>query len=209
MQGQPAASDAPTLRTALTTGKFQAANAAEGPTGCLTTWKRVSPTRPGTTAGRLLDKRAAEVTGYMAIYEVDDLDRRMQVVADAGVRVVWQLDLPDIRGRHLHPADVGGAIVSVDQPVPQGSWRWGGPTWQAHSATSVVTAIAGVHVSAGDPAAMADRWRSIEVAHAVAFQPVGSSTAQGEGIDVVEFVATDRARAGESHHLDGLLLRFV
>jgi catechol 2,3-dioxygenase-like lactoylglutathione lyase family enzyme len=169
----------------------------------------VSPTRPGTTAGRLLDKRAADVTGYMAIYEVDDLDRRMEVVAEAGVRVVWQLDLPDIRGRHLHPGDVGGAIVSLDQPTPQGAWRWGGPGWHAHSHTSTVSAIAGVRVSATDPAAMAARWRSIDVAHSVAFQPVGGSTAQGEGIDVIEFVASDRDRAGEAHHLDGLLVRFV
>lgn len=171
----------------------------------------VSPTRPGTTAGRLLDKRAAEVTGYMAIYEVDDLDRRMATVADAGVRVVWQLDLPDIRGRHLHPGDVGGAIVSIDQPVPQGAWRWGGPTWPslAHAHSSTVSAIAGVRVSADDPAAMAARWRSIDVDHSVAFQPVGASSALGEGIDVVEFVATDRGRAGEEHHLDGLVLRFV
>jgi catechol 2,3-dioxygenase-like lactoylglutathione lyase family enzyme len=169
----------------------------------------VSPTRPGTTAGRLLDKRAAEVTGYMAIHEVDDLDRRMAVVHEAGVRVVWQLDLPDIRGRHLHPADVGGAIVSLDQPVPQGAWRWGGPTWRAHSRTEVVSSIAGVRVSADDPVAMAARWRSIDVAHSVGFGPTGTSTARGEGIDVVEFVATDRSRAGEVHHLDGLELRFV
>ena len=33
----------------------------------------VSPTQPGTTAGRLLDKRNGD-GGYMAIYEVDDLD---------------------------------------------------------------------------------------------------------------------------------------
>ena len=35
----------------------------------------VSPVEDGTTAGRLLDKRSGD-GGYMAIYEVDDLDRR-------------------------------------------------------------------------------------------------------------------------------------
>ena len=102
----------------------------------------VSPTTAGTTAGRLLDKRGGD-GGYMAIFEVDDLDRRVAALDDAGVRVVWRVDLPDIRARHLHPRDVGGAIVSIDQPVPNGSWRWAGP-WRPHAETSVVTAIAGV-----------------------------------------------------------------
>jgi len=63
---------------------------------------------------------------------------------------VWSGDLPDIRGRHLHPADVGGAIVSIDQPVPNGAWRWGGPQWVAHQDNSVVTSIAGVVLGAKD-----------------------------------------------------------
>ena len=37
-----------------------------------------------------------------------------------GVRVVWQLDLPDISGTHLHPADTRGAIVSLDRADPPG-----------------------------------------------------------------------------------------
>jgi len=87
----------------------------------------VSPTEDGTTAGRLLEKRSGD-GGYMAIYEVDDLDRRVEHLQANGVRIVWSGDLPDIRGRHLHPRDVGGALVSIDQPVPNGSWTWGGPT---------------------------------------------------------------------------------
>ena len=43
---------------------------------------------------------------------------------------MWRVDLPDIASRHLHPRDVGGALVSIDQPVPAGAWRWGGP-WTA------------------------------------------------------------------------------
>ena len=81
----------------------------------------VSPTRDGTTAGRLLDRRARDNGngdgGYMAIYEVDDLDARVEHVQAAGVRVVWSIDLPTIRARHLHPRDVGGALVSIDQPA--------------------------------------------------------------------------------------------
>ena len=166
----------------------------------------VSPTQPVTTAGRLLGKRDSAVTGYMAIYEVDDLDRREELVAEHGVRIVWRGDFPVIRGRHLHPADVGGAIVSIDQPTPQGAWLWGGPDWVAHADNSVVTAIAGVVVGANDPEAMARRWAELELAHAVRFRPAG---AHGEGIDEVDLVATDRTRAGETTAVGDVLFRLV
>jgi catechol 2,3-dioxygenase-like lactoylglutathione lyase family enzyme len=168
----------------------------------------VSPTRAGTTAGRLLDKRQLGCTGYMAIYEVDDLDRREAALTGHGVRIVWRGDVHDIRGRHLHPSDVGGALVSIDQPIPNGAWRWGGPSWpaHAHADTSVVTGIAGIHVAANDPVAMRARWSELELAHAVSFHPAGD---HGEGIDALDVVATDRARAGEVHQLDGFEVRFV
>ena len=115
----------------------------------------VSPTREGTTAGRLLERRARDNGngdgGYMAIYEVDDLDARVEHVQAAGVRVVWSVDLPTIRARHLHPRDVGGALVSIDQPARRGEWPWGGPTWRAHDGNGVVTAIAGLTIGAADP----------------------------------------------------------
>lgn len=165
----------------------------------------VAPVQEGTTAGRLLDKRGGD-GGYMAIFEVDDLDRREADLQREGIRIVWRGDLPDIRGRHLHPADVGGAIVSIDQPVPNGSWRWGGPEWIAHQDTSVVTAIAGVVIGAKDPAAMRSRWRAAGVEHSVTFQPAG---VRGEGLDELELVATDRRRAGEEMRLCGVTIRLV
>ena len=67
----------------------------------------VSPTRDGTTAGRLLERRARDDGngdgGYMAIYEVDDLDARVEHVQGAGVRVVWSVDLPTIRAQAPAP----------------------------------------------------------------------------------------------------------
>ncbi len=165
----------------------------------------VAPTQDGTTAGRLLDKRGGD-GGYMAIYEVDDLDAREAALGEADVRIVWRGDLPDIRGRHLHPADVGGAIVSIDQPIPNGAWRWGGPDWVAHRDTSVVTAIAGVVIGATDPASMRARWRTAGVEHSVTFQPAG---VRGEGLDELELVATDRRRAGEEMRICGVTVRLV
>ena len=165
----------------------------------------VSPTREGTTAGRLLSKRGGD-GGYMAIYEVDDLDSREQHLVDHGVRIVWRGDFATIRGRHLHPADVGGALVSVDQPNPNGAWLWGGPDWVPHQHTSVVSAIAGVVVGADDPVAMHARWAELGFDHAVRFQPAGP---RGEGIDELELVASDRTRAGTAFPLCGVLVRLV
>jgi hypothetical protein len=164
----------------------------------------VAPTEDGTTAGRLLDRRGGD-GGYMAIFEVDDLDDRIGLLEKLAIRIVWSVDLPDIRGRHLHPRDIGGAIVSIDQPDPHGSWRWGGP-WTAHDDTSVVTAIAGVTVGATDPAAMHSRWADARVDHAVRFV---AATDRGEGIDGVDLVAADRSRAGETTTVGGVEFRLV
>ena len=62
----------------------------------------VAPTQDGTTAGRLLDRRGGD-GGYMAIFEVDDLEERIGELEKAGIRTVWNIDRPDIRARHLHP----------------------------------------------------------------------------------------------------------
>ena len=165
----------------------------------------VSPTEDGTTAGRLLEKRSGD-GGYMAIYEVDDLDRRVEHLQANGVRIVWSGDLPDIRGRHLHPRDVGGALVSIDQPVPNGSWTWGGPDWIAHQNTAVVSGIAGVTVGATHPDAMQSRWQQLEIDSSVRFVQAGP---RGEGIDGVDLVATDRSRAGEVHSICGTTFTLV
>lgn len=165
----------------------------------------VSPTSEGTTAGRLLDRRGGD-GGYMAIYEVDDLDERVAHLEAHQVRIVWGADLDDIRGRHLHPRDVGGAIVSIDQPRPAGSWRWAGPDWAAHHDTSVVSGIAGVTISADSPADMERRWRELGLATSVRFVRAGD---RGEGLDGIDLVATDRARAGERLDLAGVTVSLV
>jgi hypothetical protein len=165
----------------------------------------VSPQKPDTTAGRLLARRGGD-GGYMALFEVDDLDARVARLAEQRARVVWGIDLPDIRGRHLHPRDVGGAIVSLDEPVPNGSWRWGGPDWRAHADNAVVNGIAGIAIGAADPKAMRARWSELGFAHAVRFQAAGP---RGEGIDELELVATDRERAGETQRIGGVVIRLV
>jgi hypothetical protein len=119
----------------------------------------VSPLKEGTTAGRLIERRGD--SGYMVIFQTDDLDRDRARLGKLGVRVVWDCALDDIRAAHLHPKDIGGAIVSLDQPVPSASWRWGGPEWQRHVRTESVGAIVGAELEARDPEGMARRWGEV------------------------------------------------
>jgi len=169
----------------------------------------LSPIRDGTTVQRLLDKRSG-AGGYMAIFEVDDLDERVEHLSERGARVVWAGDLPDIRGRHLHPADVGGTLVSIDEPVPKGSWRWGGPDWRSRSdellAQAAVTGIAGAVVSAIDPEAMHARWEELGLDQDVTFVSAGP---RGDGLDEVSLVAGDRSRVGERTEIGGVTFTLV
>ncbi len=120
----------------------------------------VAPVQEGTTAGRTLERRGG-AGGYMVMVQCDDLDRRRARLADVGARVVWQGDYPDIRGTHVHPKDIGGAIVSVDEATPWESWRWAGPAWQDHVRTETVTAVRSLTIGAADAKAMAARWAEV------------------------------------------------
>ncbi|MEM9513319.1 MAG: VOC family protein [Actinomycetota bacterium] len=167
----------------------------------------LSPVEDGTTAGRLLDRRGGP-GGYMAIYEVDDLDVRVERLHALGVRIVWQGDFPGIRGRHLHPRDVGGAIVSIDEPQPAGSWRWGGPQWPTmETPDAAVDGITGVVVAATDPERVAARWSELEVDEAVRF--VEGDGARNDGIVGVELRAVDRGAVGEYHDIGGVRFTLV
>jgi hypothetical protein len=119
----------------------------------------VSPTRAGTAAGRLIERRGD--SGYMLILQTDDFERELARFERLGVRRVWAKDLPDIRATHLHPKDIGGAIVSIDQPTPAASWRWGGPDWALQDGRAGQQRVVGVTLGAADPAAMAQRWATV------------------------------------------------
>jgi hypothetical protein len=162
----------------------------------------VSPVADDTAAGRLLDRRNADVTAYMVMFEVDDLDARMASLTEAKVRTVWSGDHPMIRGRHLHPADIGGAIVSLDQTNPPGSWMWGGPTWTAHNNNTVATSIAGYVIAADEPADASTLWSLFGLLHSVRF--VRGNTSE------IELTATDRSNAGRiAVTLDQVIIRLA
>lgn len=167
----------------------------------------VSPVEPVTTAGRYLARRGGD-SGYMAIFQLPDLTEARRRVAEAGIRVIWSADLPDIAGTHLHPKDVPGAIVSLDWADPPQSWHWAGPQWTGGAPEHAGEGLAGVTVEAADPAAAAGRWAealgltavvsggasTVELATArqeLRFVPVTSE--RGEGITEVR-LSTERER---------------
>jgi catechol 2,3-dioxygenase-like lactoylglutathione lyase family enzyme len=122
----------------------------------------VSPSQDGTTAGRLLDKRGGD-GGYMVILQVRDIGEARARVADAKVRVVEQADLQGgtVAMSHLHPRDVGGAILSLDFMHPWERWEWGGPVWREHVRTDTSTGLVGAELQGDDPYAMARRWGEV------------------------------------------------
>jgi hypothetical protein len=119
----------------------------------------VSPVRDDTTAGRLLERRGD--SGYMLILQTDDFAGARARLAQQRVRTVFEAEYPDIRAVHLHPKDIGGAIVSLDQPQPAAAWRWGGPDWRMQPGKRAAQRVLGVMIEAHDPGAMANRWREV------------------------------------------------
>jgi hypothetical protein len=94
----------------------------------------------------------------MAIFQVQDIEAARARAAAAGVRTVNEYNLDNVRISHLHPRDIGGAIVSIDWMNPWEHWEWGGPHWRANARTDVALAIVGCELQANDPEAMAAKW---------------------------------------------------
>ncbi len=182
----------------------------------------VVPKQPGTTAERFLERRAGD-GGYMVIVQADDLDAERARLAETDVRVVFEAKVEGIRGLHLHPKDVGGAILSIDQADPPESWAWAGQDWAYHSRNEVVKDLVAVTLQASDPDAMANRWgvalgrpvahgddgrRSIALADAeIRFVPPEDD--RGDGLISADLVAADRSRAGETIDLCGFRFELV
>jgi hypothetical protein len=151
----------------------------------------VSPVQEGTAAGRYLERHGAD-GGYMVMFDLEDLDAARGRLADAGVRVVWQIDLPDISGTHLHPADMRAAIVSIDGSRPYGSWRWGGPEWTGRMAQGPPGRLVAVTLAVAEPDSAARRWAQV----------LGVAAPESNGVG-----AGERAQAALA--LDGGEVRFT
>jgi hypothetical protein len=157
----------------------------------------VAPLREGTAAGRMLARRGDG--GYMLILQTGDFERERARLAALGVRTVWQAEHADIRAMHLHPKDIGGAIVSIDEPKPAGAWRWGGPGWRVADGPRGAQRVLGVTLEAADPAAMAARWAEVLGLAPPVAAGAGIRLALDEGaLDFIEAGARGEGIAGFS-----------
>lgn len=181
----------------------------------------VAPKKADTTAGRFLDRRGGD-GGYMVLLQTDDLVTHKARIDDAGIRIVHDGTMEQgeetIRGIHLHPKDVGGAILSVDQANPPESWLWAGPDWAYHSLDGVATAIVAIDIQAQDPEAMAQRWadaigvpatKGVITLDDALIRFVEDSDGRGDGMTAADLRASDPDRAGETLTICGFDFRLI
>ena len=91
----------------------------------------VSPIRDDAPAGRFLD-RAGGDAGYMVIVQTTDPLDEVRARADAlNIRIVFTAEGEGVTGLHLHPADTGGTLLSIDRCDDEHAWPWAGPAWDA------------------------------------------------------------------------------
>lgn len=126
----------------------------------------LAPIRPGTTAGRYLERRGGP-TGYMLILDTDDITAQRLRLTMTGMRIVEDLTV-DLHGQqatalHLHPRDTGGCLLSIDRhgpnPALMGSYAWAGPDWQRTCRRDL--AITGAVLAADNPADLVSRWGAV------------------------------------------------
>jgi len=167
----------------------------------------VCPIQEGTTAGRYLERRKGD-GGYMALFQTDDIEVERKRMADLDVNIVWETDGDEAKAVHLHPRDVGGAIVSLDVMKPVESWKWAGPGWEERTRTDVTAKIVGVEVQSTDPKKLANRWAEVLNSNADAdgsgfrialdngtyARVVAARDDRGDGISGVDIAATDKAQ---------------
>jgi hypothetical protein len=124
----------------------------------------VAPTRPGTAAGRHLDRRGGD-GGYMVILQADRHDEWRRHIDELGVRVAFAHDSEQYHLMQLHPGATGGSFLEIDEQVGgddlDGPWEPAGPQWQRARHTSVVDAVVAAELESHAPGELAERWAQI------------------------------------------------
>lgn len=205
----------------LGVGKFGLENALIPINGNLI--EVVAPTQEGTTAGRYLERRGGD-GGYMIILQCADAIAERERITAAGIRNVWDNDTEIVNATHFHPADVPGAILSIDTMFPGSNyhreasfWKWSGPDWQEYIKTDVSQAITAIEIQADDPAAVAQIWGKV-LDRPVAMGARGREVAldnntlrfvdlrddRGTGISAIDILPQNRRRIQEAAEARGL-----
>ncbi|MGE0761599.1 MAG: VOC family protein, partial [Pirellulaceae bacterium] len=172
----------------------------------------VAPEKPGTSAGRYLDRRNGD-GGYMVILQVPDAIKERERVTALGVRAVEQKNLPEYRYTHFHPSDTASVLLSIDSVVPPPDadaalfWPPASGDWVKHRRDDVTSGLAGVEIQFSDPATAASLWGRILArpvttdggTHRIAVDGgeirfVGIADGRGPGVSAYDVVTKDKAR---------------
>src|SRR3954463_4934568 len=156
----------------------------------------VSPIRADTAVGRHLERCDGD-SGYMLMFEVADATATRDRLERLGVRIVWDTTHPDIVDLHLHPKDVGGALVALDITDPVGSWRWGGGAWTATAPTPPPGGVRGMTVAVAEPGKVARRWAEVVGLD----EPRDAALGLADGRQQIRFTGSDASgeRLGAGH----------
>ena len=124
----------------------------------------VSPTQPGTAAGRFLERHGGRY-GYMLIMDCDDPERRQAHAESLGVRIANVIRHGDYLGVQLHPKDTGAAMLEFNRTAggadPMGPYAPAGPNWQAAIRTGVARSLLAAEIESPDAQRFAARWGEI------------------------------------------------
>ena len=181
----------------------------------------VSPVKEETTAGRYLERRKGN-GGYMVIVQTDDLTSEKARVEGEGINIVWNANREEegihAQAIHLHPRDVGGAILSIDSMTPPNAWLWASSSWEKNVRTEVCNYLNGVHIQSKEPESMMRSWARALGEEAVYEDNqfkillegsrvvfVEDTDGRGEGIEAFEINVNDKEKVLKSAKSKGLI----
>jgi hypothetical protein len=170
-------------------------------------------------------RKVGGASGWVLSTQVPSLAGVRERAAGHGVRIAVETSTLGHDIIQLHPLDVGGVLLELDEFLPRGAWFWddlpAARTAQA-GRTAKIDNIVAVDIAADDPAALAALWATLigidpPVATAdgaaisfssrtIRFVPA----AIRHGIVAVDVHATDREHGpGQSGELCNTRIRFV
>ena len=124
----------------------------------------VAPFRPGTAAGRFMDKTGGR-GGYMAIFCCDDPDARGKHANAMGVRTANVITHAPYQGVQLHPRDCRAAFIEFNHTAGSddvlGPYPPAGPDWQKSIRKDTTLALRGVEMQSPEPQGLAEHWGKI------------------------------------------------
>ncbi len=121
----------------------------------------VTPVKENTSAERFLKKRGGD-GGYMVIVDTIDLSEEKKRLEKEKLEIVWYENRKSkgVHGQslHLHPKQVGGAILSIDSMNPPSSWLWAGTEWEKNINKSLVSHLSSVNIASPQPNSLLASW---------------------------------------------------